>query len=99
MKIEKKLHQLQKKHPQTKLRALVIKDNNLNFTFTFTFREHIGITAIESNRYNGILYQQITQDRTNLDNSQPLKVELIVQEKTFLMSVNRASELLSQYGI
>lgn len=97
MDLQDKLNELQKKYPQTKLRALVIKDNDLNFTFTF--RGHIGITAIESNRYNGILYQRITQDRTSLDNSQPLRIELIVQEKAFLMSVNRAFELLNQYGI
>lgn len=97
MELQKKLEQLQKKCPQQKLRALVIEDNDLNFTFTF--RGHIGITAIESNRYNGILYQRITQDRTNLDNPQPLRVELIVQEKVFLMSVNRAIELLNRYGI
>ena len=72
MKLIKKLEQLQKKYPQQKLRALVIDDSDLNFTFTF--RGHIGITAIESNRYNGILYQRITQDRTNLANSQPLKI-------------------------
>lgn len=97
MELQQKLEQLQKKHPQQKLRALVIEDSDLNFTFTF--RGHIGITAIESNRYNGILYQRITQDRTNLDNPHSLKIELIVQEKRFLMSVNRAVELLNQYGI
>lgn len=97
MKLIKKLERLQKKYPQQKLRALVIEDSDLNFTFTF--RGHIGITAIESNRYNGILYQRITQDRTNLANPQPLKIELIVQEKVFLMSVNRAIELLNRYGI
>lgn len=97
MELMNKLEQLQKKNPQQKLRALVIKDNSLNFTFTF--RGHIGITAIESNRYNGILYQRITQDRTDLNNSRPIKVELIVQEKAFLMSANRAIELLNRYGI
>lgn len=97
MELMNKLEQLQKKNPQQKLRALVIEDNSLNFTFTF--RGRIGITAIESNRYNGILYQRITQDRTDLNNSQPIKVELIVQEKAFLMSANRAIELLNRYGI
>ena len=97
MKLIKKLERLQKKYPQQKLRALVIEDSDLNFTFTF--RGHIGITSIESNRYNVILYQRITQDRTNLANPQPLKIELIVQEKVFLMSVNRAIELLNRYGI
>ena len=51
MELKAKLNELQKKHPQTKLRALVIEDTDLNFTFTF--RKAIGITAIESNRYNG----------------------------------------------
>lgn len=97
MKLLQKLDELQKKYPQEKLRALVIKDSNLNFTFTF--RGHIGITAIESNRYNGILYQRITQDRTDLGNPGPLKVELIVQERPFLLSVNRAIELIKKYGI
>lgn len=97
MNLKDKLDELQKKHPQTKLRALVIEDTDLNFTFTF--RRSLGITAIESNRYNGILFQRITQDRTDLENPNSLKIELIVKEEDFLLSVNRSSVLLSKYGI
>lgn len=97
LNLKDKLDELQKKHPQTKLRALVIEDTDLNFTFTF--RRSLGITAIESNQYNGILFQRITQDRTDLENPSSLKIELIVKEEDFLLSVNRSSVLLSKYGI
>lgn len=97
MSLVDKLQEFQKKYPQHKLRALVIEDSDLNFTFTA--RGFIGVTAIESNRYNGIMYQRITQDRTDPDNPSALKVELIVQEEAFLLSVNRSFYLLSKYGI
>lgn len=97
MNLKDRLQELQKKHPQKKLRALVITTNDLNFTFTF--RGLIGITAIESNCYNGIIFQRITQDRTDLNSPNPLRIELIVQEEDFLLSVNRSSTLLKEYGI
>lgn len=97
MELKAKLDELQKKHPQTKLRALVIENTDLNFTFTF--RRAIGVTTIESNRYEGIIYQRITQDRTQSGNPNALKIELIVKEEDFLLSVNRSSTLLNEYGI
>lgn len=95
--LKDKLHELQKKYPQEKLRALVIKDSDLNFAFTF--RRAIGVTTIESNRYNGILYQRITQDRTDFGNPNSLKVELIVNSKYFDVSTVRSLALVNKYEI
>lgn len=97
MELKVKLNELQKKHPQTKLRALVIEDTDLNFTFTF--RKAIGITAIESNRYNGILYQRITQDRTKAGETGTLKIELIVKADEFDFSTVRSMSLTKKYEI
>lgn len=97
LNLKDKLNELQKKHPQTKLRALVIEDTDLNFTFTF--RRSLGITAIESNRYNGILFQRITQDRTDPENPNSLKIELIVNSEEFDISTVRSMSLIKKYEI
>ena len=95
--LKDKLQELQKKHPQKKLRALAITDSDLNFTFTF--RRAIGVTTIESNRYEGIIYQRITQDRTQSGNPNALKIELIVDSELFDISTVRSLSLIKKYEI
>lgn len=95
--LKDKLQELQKRCPQRKLRALVIEDTDLNFTFTF--RRSIGVTTIESNRYNGILYQRITQDRTKSGDPGALKIELIVDNERFDTSTVRSLPLIKKYEI
>lgn len=55
MKIKDKLQELKNEYPELNLKALVIKNNDLNFAFTF--RNYFGVSTIESNDYQGILYQ------------------------------------------
>ena len=49
MKIKNKLQELKNEYPELNLKALVIKNNDLNFAFTL--RNYFGVTTIESNDY------------------------------------------------
>ena len=53
MKIKNKLQELKNEYPELNLKALVIKNNDLNFAFTL--RNYFGVSTIESNDYQGIL--------------------------------------------
>lgn len=97
MKLIKKLERLQKKYPQQKLRALVIKDSDLNFTLSA--KRCASTLSIEGSAYNGIIFQRMTVDKEKPLNPKALIVELIVGENEFLTSGNRALHLLKQYGI
>ena len=52
MKIKNKLQELKNEYPELNLKALVIKNNDLNFAFTL--RNYFGVSTIESNDYQGI---------------------------------------------
>lgn len=93
----RELEKVKKKYPQRKWRALMIKDNDLNFTFTF--RGSIGITTIESNSYNGVIYKLIEQNNLDPDEDYPLTIGLIVDEEYFMMSTSRGLLWIKKYGI
>lgn len=97
MEIEEKLHQLQKKYPQTKLRALVIKNSDLNFTLSAL--RCASTLSIEGSAYKGILFQRVTINKEKTLNPKALTVELVVGEKEFLTSGNLALYLIKKYGI
>ncbi|MEY8737151.1 hypothetical protein AB9M75_08015 [Lactobacillus sp. AN1001] len=92
-----KLEELKKQYPERTLRALLIEDDNLNFTITM--RKWVGSTIIESHNFNGIMYQQIIQDKTLGGDKPAVKVGLIVAKYEFLLSSSRAYALLMEYGI
>lgn len=97
MKIKNKLQELKNEYPELNLKALVIKNNDLNFAFTL--RKYFGVTTIESNDYQGILYQRITQERTIQNKYPVLVIEMIVDTEEFESSSNRAFYLVKEYGI
>lgn len=97
MKIKDKLQELKNEYPELNLKALVIKNNDLNFTFTL--RNYFGVSTIESNDYQGILYQRITQERTAQNKYPALVIEMVVDIEEFEESSNRSFYLIKEYGI
>lgn len=97
LKLQKRLNELQKKYPQTKLRALVIKNSDLNFTLSA--HRCASTLSIEGSAYKGIIFQRMTVDKERPLNPKALTVELIVGKDEFLASGNQALYLLKQYEI
>ena len=97
MKIKNKLQELKNEYPELNLKALVIKNNDLNFAFTL--RNYFRVSTIESNDYQGILYQRITQERTAQNKYPALVIEMVVDIEEFESSSNRSFYLIKEYGI
>ena len=97
MKIKNKLQELKNAYPELNLKALVIKYNDLNFAYTL--RNYFGVSTIESNDYQGILYQRITQERTAQNKYPALVIEMVVDIEEFESSSNRSFYLIKEYGI
>ena len=97
MKIKNKLQELKNEYPELNLKALVIKNNDLNFAFTL--RNYFGVSTIESNDYQGILYQRITQERTAQNKYPALVIEMVVDIEEFESSSYRSFYLIIDFGI
>ncbi|MGQ0436771.1 hypothetical protein [Lactobacillus gasseri] len=93
----KVLAEVQKKYPQRKWRALMIKDND--FTFSVTTRRAAKALSIDGSNYQGIVYLDIKHNSTRGLNPNALTVALIVDEKEFIYSGNLALILIKKYEI